>query len=161
MFKRSRGPDESRFSDDEDDFEILSPPRDAGWRGMQLYGGTGGQGRPATPSKTPSKRTVLIVRLDSGNNFDLGLGAFESVRTWCAAYGRVSSIQVDKRRAVPAVSLGKSLNLNLKRRTDSALRIEFRDKAAYDAVCPGGLGSSCSVDVRGVGRVVLELAEHK
>ncbi|KZV96152.1 hypothetical protein EXIGLDRAFT_765533 [Exidia glandulosa HHB12029] len=161
MFARSRGADGSRFSDDEEDFEMLSPPRDAGWRGMELYGGAGGQGKPTTPSKTPSKRTVLIVRLDSGNNFDLGLGAFESVRKWCSSYGSVSSIQVDNRRALPAVSLAKSLNLNLKRRVDSALRIEFRDKAAYEAACPGGIGSTCAVEMRGVGRVLLELAEQK
>ncbi|EJD53172.1 hypothetical protein AURDEDRAFT_148989 [Auricularia subglabra TFB-10046 SS5] len=162
IFSR-RGPlsqpdEDDRDASDFEDYEMLSIPRDAGWRGMERYGGAGGQGPTKEPKAALTKRKVLIVRLDSGNNFDLGLGAFEAVRRHFASYGAVSSIQVDsslKRTVVGVVALP------MRRRTaaETALRVEFRDKNVYETVCP--TGASQTVEMRGVGRVVLELVEHK
>ncbi|KAH7107675.1 hypothetical protein BKA62DRAFT_667706 [Auriculariales sp. MPI-PUGE-AT-0066] len=129
----------------ENDFEMMSPPRDAGWRGMQLYGGLDGL-TPPSKVRAQRGRTALIVRLESGNNLDLGLNAFEAVREWAARYGAVSSIQVDSRS-------------RMRRKADSALRVEFRDIQTYERVCPNW--EARSLEMRGIGPVVLELVEHK
>jgi hypothetical protein len=149
------------------EFEMMSPPDGARWRGMQMYGSA--DGLPSPNDMRPRRgRTVLIIRLDSGNNFDLGLNAFEAVREWATRYGPVSSIQVDSRKRAA-----------IRRKADSALRVEFRDPQTYERVsfphsclpavwtCADPIPQICpdaeprSIDMRGIGRVVLELAEQK
>ena len=110
-------------SDIESDFEMMSPPRGAGWHGMQRYGGVDGL-PPASAIRPRRGRTALFVRLDSGNSFDLGLHSFEAVRAWAARYGAISTIQVDSRKRGTAI----------KRNAESALRVEFRDPQTYERV---------------------------